>query len=434
MSLPVIRVENLGKCYRIGRHEPYRTLRDTIVGVLGAPFCRAKNSRPFTERHSDEDSIWALKDISFDVEQGEAVGIIGHNGAGKSTLLKILSRITEPTEGFVTIRGRVGSLLEVGTGFHPELTGRENVYLNGAILGMTRSEIQKRFDEIVSFAELEKFIDTPAKHYSSGMYMRLAFAVAAHLSSETLLVDEVLAVGDVAFQRKCLRKMESATRGGRTVVFVSHNMGAIRQLCNRVIWIDQGKTRAKGEVELIVMNYLAESSGGFVQSNLESDCLRIEKVTLRDRGGRAKTSFLPGEDLVVEISFVAKKFIPRPFFWISVASQHGPVLGANMLFDGHRPDFIEGAGILTCTLKGIPLLPQTYSVRMGARGENGVSFLVRTQEVAFFNVQGTAKTVGWAGENADSLMSSAAPVFIAYEWRLPDGKHVFVKPKWAQET
>jgi len=445
MSDIAIKVQDLSKLYRIGQREPYRTLRDCITKAFAAPI-RWLKSNPhsaipnandlsnskFEIRNPQSNYVWALKDVSFEVKQGEVIGIIGRNGAGKSTLLKILSRITEPTDGYADIYGRVGSLLEVGTGFHPELTGRENIYLNGAILGMKRVEIEKKFDEIVAFAEVERFIDTPVKHYSSGMHMRLAFGVAAHLEPEILLVDEVLAVGDAAFQRKCLGKMEDVAKGGRTVVFVSHNMGAIRQLCHRVIWIDQGRIRANGEAEEGITSYLADSSTGFVQNNLESDNLRIEKVILKDRNGRAKSSFLPGEDLVVEIHFFAKKFIPKPYFWVSVVSQYGSVLGASMLLDGHRPDFIEGTGILACTLKGIPLLPQTYSVRMGVRGENGVTFLIKTEEVAFFNVQGTAKTMGWAGESADSLMSSAAPIFIAYEWSLPDGKRVLVEPRWKQ--
>jgi lipopolysaccharide transport system ATP-binding protein len=441
-----IKVEGLSKLYRIGSRQPgYQTLRESIVNAttssirrltslcrLGPSFRSPDSSSagPQSSVSGPDNHIWALKDVSFEVKQGEVVGIIGRNGAGKSTLLKILSRITEPTKGYAEIRGRVGSLLEIGTGFHPELTGRENIYLNGAILGMNRFEIEKKFDEILAFAETEKFIDTPVKHYSSGMTVRLAFGVAAHLEPDILLIDEVLAVGDAAFQRKCLGKMGDVAKGGRTVVFVSHNMGAIRQLCDRVIWIDQGKIRDNGEVEEVVTNYLADSSRGFVQNNLESDNLRIERVILKDRNGRSKSSFLPGEDLVVEIHFFAKKFIPKPYFWVNLVSQYGSVLGANMLLDGHRPDSIEGNGMLICTLMSIPLLPQTYSVRMGVRGENGVTFLIKTAEVAFFNVQGIAKTMGWAGENADSLISSAAPVFIAYEWGLPDGQRILVEPKW----
>src|SRR5262247_237755 len=245
---PIIKVENLSKQYHIGaRQEPYLTLRDSIVKTFRAPLARY--------RRNGGNTIWALKDVNFEVAPGEVVGVIGRNGAGKSTLLKILSRITGPTRGRADIYGRVGSLLEVGTGFHGELTGRENIYLNGAILGMKRVEIDKKFDEIVAFAEIEKFINTPVKHYSSGMYMRLAFAVAAHLEPEILIVDEVLAVGDAAFQKKCLGKMENITKEGRTVLFVSHNIVAIKSLCSRALLLDGGHMVCHGSVDEVVDSY-----------------------------------------------------------------------------------------------------------------------------------------------------------------------------------
>jgi lipopolysaccharide transport system ATP-binding protein len=238
MSEIAVRVKGLGKEYRLsGAREGYSTLRDRLAKLASAPV-RALRGR--SDRTEQKPLFWALKDVSFEVRTGEVIGVIGRNGAGKSTLLKILSRITEPTRGEIDINGRVGSLLEVGTGFHPELTGRENVYLNGAILGMRRAEIALKFDEIVAFAEVEKFIETPVKHYSSGMYMRLAFAVAAHLEPEILIVDEVLAVGDAAFQKKCLGKMSDVAKDGRTVLFVSHNMAAIETLCSRVCLIHKG--------------------------------------------------------------------------------------------------------------------------------------------------------------------------------------------------
>ncbi|MBC7185500.1 MAG: ABC transporter ATP-binding protein [Calditrichaeota bacterium] len=259
MSDIAIRVEGLGKMYRIGgKQERYRTLRDTLSDAFAAPFRRVSSllrGQAYGAANLNE-TIWALKDVSFEVKHGEVVGIIGRNGAGKSTLLKILSRITEPTEGYAEIRGRVGSLLEVGTGFHPELTGRENIYLNGAILGMKKAEIERKFDEIVDFAEIEKFIDTPVKHYSSGMYVRLAFAVAAHLEPEILLVDEVLAVGDAAFQKKCLGKMGDVAREGRTVLFVSHNMAAVLNLCSRAVLLDAGQVIHSGSVIEVVDQYL----------------------------------------------------------------------------------------------------------------------------------------------------------------------------------
>lgn len=253
----MISVKNLAKRYRLGAPSgPYRTLRDTLTDLATLP-ARLFRRDPSTQPRE----FWALKDVSFDIEPGEVVGIIGRNGAGKSTLLRILSRITEPTEGGIDLHGRVASLLEVGTGFHPELTGRENIFLNGAIMGMPRSQIRRQFDEIVAFAEVEKFIDTPVKHYSSGMYMRLAFAVAAHLEPEILLVDEVLAVGDAQFQKKCLDKMEGVGRSGRTVLFVSHNMPAILRLCSRAILLDKGCVKAQGPSAQVTTAYISTDNG-----------------------------------------------------------------------------------------------------------------------------------------------------------------------------
>ncbi|MGI8812616.1 MAG: ABC transporter ATP-binding protein [Pyrinomonadaceae bacterium] len=243
-----VHAENISKLYYLGERAP-NSLRDAIGKIAS-----------FARKPDDAHKLWALRDLTFDVADGETVGIIGHNGAGKSTLLKILSRITKPTSGRAEIRGRVGSLLEVGTGFHKELTGRENIFLNGAILGMKRTEILARFDEIVAFSEIEKFLDTPVKHYSSGMYMRLAFSVAAHLEPEVLIVDEVLAVGDVGFQKKCLSKMREVGASGRTVLFVSHDMSAITRLCERAIWLEHGRMRVDGEATDVVSAYLHEQS------------------------------------------------------------------------------------------------------------------------------------------------------------------------------
>ncbi len=254
-----IQVENLGKRYSLGQSRDssrYKTFRESLTEAISRPFRRSAEAQAPTA-----DEFWALKDVSFEIKRGEVLGVIGRNGAGKSTLLKILSRITEPTRGRITIKGRVASLLEVGTGFHPELTGRENIYLNGAILGMHRSEIKAKFDEMVAFAEVERFLDTPVKRYSSGMYVRLAFSVAAHLEPEILIVDEVLAVGDAEFQKKCLGKMQDVSTGqGRTVIFVSHNMGAVTQLCTRALYLQNGQVIRSGEVNEITSFYLDHGS------------------------------------------------------------------------------------------------------------------------------------------------------------------------------
>ncbi|MBN1438915.1 MAG: ABC transporter ATP-binding protein [Anaerolineales bacterium] len=308
----VIRVENLGKQYRIGAlQEGYKTIRETMVAAAKAPFRWARRiirREPAPAR----EMIWALKEINFEVRQGEVLGIIGRNGAGKSTLLKVLSRITDPTEGRVRLSGRIGSLLEVGTGFHPELTGRENIFLNGAILGMRHAEIDRRFDEIVAFSEIEKFIDTPVKHYSSGMFLRLAFAVAAHLNPEVLLVDEVLAVGDDRFQKKCMGKMESVGKEGRTVLFVSHNMTAIHRLCPRTILLDEGRVAADGDTAEVISHYLNADRSAADCKEWDSpdqapgdETARLKRVRLLDRGGKQRSTFEIREPVNIEVEYWA---------------------------------------------------------------------------------------------------------------------------------
>jgi len=292
MSAIAIRAENLGKKYQIGVPSvQYRTLRDSLEDKLVLPWNRSERN----EKKGITDHIWAVRNISFDIEHGKVVGIIGRNGAGKSTLLKILSRVTEPTEGSAEIRGRVGSLLEVGTGFHPELTGRENIFLNGAILGMKRQDIQRRFDEIVAFAEVEQFIDTPVKRYSSGMYLRLAFAVAAHLEPEILVVDEVLAVGDVEFQRKCLGKMSDVASQGRTVLFVSHNMSAILRLTEETLVVEKGKLALRAPTPQAVDYYLSrglsqEGERAWDEDEIPGSAAPFRPVAVRVRSSAGKIS------------------------------------------------------------------------------------------------------------------------------------------------
>ena len=309
-----IRVENLGKEYRIGTApERYRTLRDTLVQAAGAPFRRARRALVRSNGKDGlphEGQIWALRDVSFEVRKGQVLGVIGRNGAGKSTLLKILSRVTEPTEGYAEIHGRVGSLLEVGTGFHPELTGRENIFLNGAILGMKRAEITRKFDEIVAFSEVEKFIDTPVKRYSSGMYLRLAFAVAAHLEPEILVVDEVLAVGDAEFQRKCLGKMSDVAQEGRTVLFVSHNMSAVLRLTQEAIVLNKGRLVLRAPTPAAVDTYM---SSGFAQVGervwepdevpSEAAPFRPLAIRVRDAQGRVVDALRSVEPVTIELEY-----------------------------------------------------------------------------------------------------------------------------------
>jgi lipopolysaccharide transport system ATP-binding protein len=304
MSDIAIRVEKLAKQYRLGaRQASYKTLRESVMSTLSAPFRRT------TSRNKE--TVWALQDVSFEVKRGEVIGIIGRNGAGKSTLLKILARITEPTRGYADIHGRIGSLLEVGSGFHPELSGRENIFLNGAILGMKRAEITRKFDEIVAFAEVERFIDTQVKHYSSGMHLRLAFAVAAHLEPEILLLDEVLAVGDFDFQKKCLGKMKDVAGQGRTVVFVSHNMGAVQHLCDRAILLNNGKILLDSSVATTVSEYLnigINKAGERIWQDRNTapgfeNMVRLVAIRVRDAGGAIRAIFDVKEEVIVEVEY-----------------------------------------------------------------------------------------------------------------------------------
>ncbi|MGP8020064.1 MAG: polysaccharide ABC transporter ATP-binding protein [Limisphaerales bacterium] len=348
MSEAIITVENLGKKYRI-RHQQqggvrYVTLRDVIAekakGLFRQRGAKSKEQgvAPGSQLPASED-FWALRDVNFEIRQGDVIGIIGRNGAGKSTLLKILTRITDPTEGRVRIKGRVASLLEVGTGFHGELTGRENIFLNGAILGMHRAEIKQKFDEIVAFSEVEQFLDTPVKRYSSGMYVRLAFAVAAHLEPEILIVDEVLAVGDAAFQKKCLGKMKNVAGEGRTVLFVSHNTEAVRSLCQKCIWLKEGRLHEKGTPDKIIEAYSNSLSNkpSFTSSN-PAYGLVIQNVTLKNDRRQETGEFHPGEDLIVEISYSARRRVEKPYVTLGVIGAYGACFTANMLLDGATPN------------------------------------------------------------------------------------------------
>lgn len=312
-----IKVENLSKKFVLGHQEKYTALRDVLSQG-------AKKIFSLSYRKTDEEqatitkTFWALSNVSFDIQRGDRVGIIGRNGAGKSTLLKILSRITEPTDGTVRIRGRVASLLEVGTGFHPELTGRENIFLNGAILGMSRQEIRKKFDEIVAFAEVERFLDTPVKRYSSGMYVRLAFAVAAHLEPDILIVDEVLAVGDAQFQKKCLGKMEDVSKNeGRTVIFVSHNMGVVSQLCQNAILMQNGKLISFGKAQEAIQNYLTINAGN-VSSNYQASNDKkaanknyISSFSALNSEGRDCSDYIFHDSIFLKIEFVVQDYSPK---------------------------------------------------------------------------------------------------------------------------
>jgi lipopolysaccharide transport system ATP-binding protein len=362
------RAEALGKSYRINVAAPqarsgYRTLRADLGRLSTAPLRWLRNR---SSRDRSED-FWALKGVDFAIQPGEVVGIIGRNGAGESTLLKILSRITKPTTGHVELRGRVGSLLEVGTGFHPELTGRENIYLNGTILGMSRREIDRKFDEIVSFAEVERFLDTPIKRYSSGMYVRLAFAVAAYLEPEILIVDEVLGVGDMAFQRKCMGRMQEVGRTGSTVLFVSHNMAAIESLCSRAILLDEGRVVHDGEVPQLVQEYrrVVLASHGRGEISFQGEDRRLRSATLLDEGGRP-TNFVPlGGRFHLRIGLQ----IPKPMAWPTMVLGVDDTMGQRMLTvrtpRSHAAiDEIAGPCAVDCRIADFPLAPGDYWIKV----------------------------------------------------------------------
>ncbi len=390
MSEIAIRVEGLSKQYRIGgAQEKYRTLRDSLAGWG-------------KRKVSGSETFWALQDVSFEVKRGEVVGIIGRNGAGKSTLLKILSRITEPTSGSIDLYGRVGSLLEVGTGFHPELSGRENIFLNGAILGMGRKEIEAKFEEIVAFAEVEKFIDTAVKHYSSGMYLRLAFAVAAHLEPEILIVDEVLAVGDAAFQKKCLGKMQDVAGQGRTVLLVSHNLAVIESLCNEAVLLKQGAVFAQGKANSVIARYVMDGNSvsgrdlrDVPRANGGGDA-RFIRVTLLNSEGMATEEFRAGEPIRFRIELEALSLVRSPWVGVRLVTPYGMTLS----YMGSReagydlPDFM-GIQVIDCVVPSPNLLEghitvqlrlATYSREVLDEIDNAVTLRIRATDVFGFGI------------------------------------------------
>ncbi len=344
MSEIAVHVEQLSKMYRIGSYAGQKTFREALNDAVLAPVRRFRAALRGQGAQAHSREFWALQDVSFDVTHGEVIGIIGRNGAGKSTLLKILSRITEPSQGYAEIHGRVGTLLEVGTGFHPELTGRENVYLNGAILGMSRNEIKAKFDEIVAFAEVEEFIDTMVKHYSSGMYLRLAFAVAAHLEPEILIIDEVLAVGDAQFQKKCLGKMGDVAREGRTVLFVSHDLTAINSLCQRTIWLDKGQVAQIGATREVVSAYLNQISRRDPTEMLHvqsvNDEIRLYK--LRTLQYEAPTTIIDcSAPFTIEVEYEIKKQVRGSRLFITFKNQKGEYLCSTSDYDEPSPQALQ---------------------------------------------------------------------------------------------
>jgi len=380
MSDIAIKVENISKKYQIGENKNFPTLRDKLMELPNRIFKGPRKNKEF----------WALKDVSFEVKQGEVVGIIGRNGAGKSTLLKILARITEPTSGKITMYGRVASMLEVGTGFNQELTGRENIYLNGAIIGMKRAEIEKKFADIVAFSGVEKFLDTPVKHYSSGMYVRLAFAVSAHLDADILLVDEVLAVGDAEFQKKCLGKMSSLANSGKTVIFVSHNIGAIKSLCSHCLWINNGVSVMYGFTEQVMSSYIQSVNKLDIDKSKNSSLSSTKySFTMKmpywvDDKNKVTYSYNYGQNITLRFEFNFKKIVENLCIGYSLVNQYGEKLFFSHSIDDHRsniPSRLLGKVVIDSAIDIGCIPPGTYQVPFGLKNKQGEAIIYSEKDV-----------------------------------------------------
>ncbi|MFA5026611.1 MAG: ABC transporter ATP-binding protein [Candidatus Methylomirabilota bacterium] len=411
----MIAVEQVWKRYR--RRGSYRTLREVVTERLSRPF-----GRPDPPRRGEED-FWALRDVSLEVTRGEAVGIVGPNGSGKTTLLKLLAGISLPTRGRIAVRGRIASLIELGAGFHPELTGRENVFLNGAILGLPRAEIRRRLDEIVAFAEVGPFLDLPLKRYSSGMVVRLGFAVAASADAQVLLMDEVLSVGDARFQQRCLGRMRELRQKGATVVLVSHSLPTVGLFCERALWLQRGGVAACGPAGEVIGAYQREAlwterrpdeKSGRAQGG---DLLVVEGVRLLNGAGEETQQFLYREDLQVRLAYTCRERLMRPAFTLTVRGGEGRIFQASMLLDGSRPDCLEGPGEVECAFRGIPLAPGSYHVVASVRAADGVGYLMFPQVVGYFTVAADLLNYGWTAETAPACLPEVAPVIVSHEWR-----------------
>jgi lipopolysaccharide transport system ATP-binding protein len=411
-----ISFKQVSKRYYLG------TGREGLRGLISQSAARFMPAR---KANQDSQLIWALREVSFGVETGEVLGIIGANGAGKTTALKLLSRVTCPTLGGIVTKGRIASLIELGAGFHPDLTGRDNIYLNGAIMGLSQREISRRFDSIVAFAELEEFIDTPVKRYSSGMYARLGFAVAAHVEPDILLIDEVLAVGDEAFQMKCHDFIHSFAKSGRTSVFVSHNLYAIDQLCDRAIWLDHGQIMRMGGASQVLQAFMDEVDQRLTgdqqhDKTLAGDRIKIRGLRITDRAGVARERFNSGEDVVVAIDYQADGEGGRPFFcvWVSEGQSRVPLFAANMLLDDFAVPNGNGAKSLVCHFKSVPLMPRAYTIWVEVYGSDRSKLLYKWRALGGFHV--LDDEVGSAAH--DVLPGSVrfrrahGPIQVAYEW------------------
>lgn len=411
--LSAVVFDRVSKCYRLGMQSG--SLRSYLGRVLTSK----------AEPGDEAAEFWALRDVSFEIKPGETVGLIGSNGAGKTTTLKLMSRVSWPTAGRVTTSGRVAALIELGAGFHPELSGRENVFLNGAILGMSQTEIRRRYAQIVAFAELERFMDTPVKRYSSGMYARLGFAVAAHVDPEILLVDEVLAVGDVNFQRKCFEFIQSFVRSGRTTVFVSHNLYALEQLCNRLVWLERGRVIEAGTTLSVLdayMDFQDQALRNIEREGQVGDPLRVVEAAIHDAAAGHLDSFPPGADIVVRLVLEAEHPIIRPHLVLAIsdATTRQPLILASMLVDGQAPERVEGRQTVYCRFTAPPLQPRTYHVWGEAYSADRSSILLRWQPLAAFSISVTQIHDGSTPGSIRHVRADA-PIRAPYTWDLGAG-------------
>jgi ABC-type polysaccharide/polyol phosphate transport system ATPase subunit len=398
--------ENVSKHYRGARS--YRMLRDDLTRLLPG------------RRREPRDTVHALEDVNFEIREGESFAIIGRNGAGKTTALKLATRIAFPTTGKLRVRGRVGALIEVSTGLHPELTGRENVLLYGRILGLKKSDVRRRFDEIVDFAEIGRALEQPVKQYSTGMQLRLGFSLAAHLEPDVLLVDEAIAVGDAGFQHRCVERMGQLVREGRTLGFVSHDMSAVEALCDRAILLQSGRIVADGEARDVVRTYLKAVESELASRSAEpitaSGPLEITSVTFHDGAGREARTIAPADQLVVRVHFRAAMPVQDPIFEIGITDgRSGALALASMLVDGQTPGTLSGDGFVDCRFEPLPLVPRTYEVWGGVRTESGVGELVQWQRFGVFELAGEIEE---SGKGAVSQLMTKAPVRAPYSWQV----------------
>ena len=422
----LIKAENISKKFcRALKKSLWYGVRD----IAGELFRRHGENR---ELRSKE--FWALQDVSFELRRGEVMGLIGPNGTGKSTLLKLLNGLIRPDTGRITVRGAVGALIELGAGFDPLLTGLENIYINGAVLGFSKTEIDRKLDSIIEFCGLSEFMEMPVQNYSSGMKVRLGFAVAIQCEPDILLIDEVLAVGDAAFQAKCKDAIMRMKEDSDTaVILVSHNMNAIAGYCSSALYLRDGRIKYYGDVDDALVFYERDNTAARSKEvDPEFPDMCVERVVLRDRFGSATTTLASGEDIVVDVCYNARKRIPRPHFWVSVSSQHGPMFAANMLLDDLRPEYIEGRGVITCVFRRARLLPQTFKISVGVRDEEGSRDLQPAiRGAAVFRIVGKAADMSMTGRLADLFVGTTTSMQVPYEWRFMDGS--VATPVWIDE-